>query len=810
MSENKKSNYDSSNIQVLHGLDPVRKRPAMYIGGTDLSGLHHLVYEVVDNSVDEALAGFCDVIQVVLNSDGSVTITDNGRGIPVDPIQDPPDKKHADKPAVEIVLTTLHAGGKFDNTAYKLSGGLHGVGVSCVNALSERLIVDIFRNGYHYHQEYKIGSPTTDLKKMETTKKTGTSITFFPDQTIFEDVNFSFEVLSSRLRELAFLNAGTTISILDSNSGKDNTFQYKGGISDFIQHILENKSPLYDNPCCFSDTYEERVKVEVAFQHHAGYSEQILTFVNNISTVAGGGHLAGFKTAVTRSIQKYLHIAAEKNTKYRNIKIIGDDTREGLWAIVSIYIPDPQFQGQTKSKLVNNNVEKAVESIVLDKFTQFLEENPKITQKILDKSLEAVESRNAAKKARELIRKKGVLESSALPGKLADCREKDIMKREIFIVEGDSAGGSAKQGRDRHTQAILPLKGKILNVEKSALSKFLSNEEIRILIVAIGLISDVKKKDMQKENVSEEETLSFEISKIRYGKIIIMTDADVDGSHIRTLLLTFFFRQMKILFDLGFIYIAQPPLYRVSRGKLEEYLAADLDLDIYLLKDAFQYVRMSGITDLDGDVAHTRSERLLFLITQFESLIHDLKKRGIFVNDIVLYYEQGKFPIAQIVDRETYIKKNIYENVDLEQETAEKYIQKLDAVQNIRAVIDELKDYHLYIDKQFSVNDTFLYTLSYRNKSVDMTSQILGDFVQILRNFAKNNNYIQRYKGLGEMNPEQLWETTMDPEKRVLLQVKVDDEIEADNIFFTLMGDKVKQRKEFIEKHALSVKNLDI
>ncbi|WP_427340705.1 DNA topoisomerase (ATP-hydrolyzing) subunit B [Caloranaerobacter sp. DY30410] len=628
-------NYGAQQIQVLEGLEPVRKRPGMYIGSTGLRGLHHLVYEIVDNSIDEALAGVCDTINVIINEDNSITVIDNGSGIPVEI------HPKTGKSTVETVLTVLHAGGKFDNSAYKVSGGLHGVGVSVVNALSEWLEVIVHRNNKIYKQRFERGKPVTELQVIGETEGTGTTITFKPDHLIFEDVNFRYDTLEHRLRELAFLNKGITITIEDKRQNKKKKFYYEGGIKAFVEYLNRNRTPIHDKVIYFEKEKDNCI-IELAMQYTTDYSENIFSFANNINTHEGGTHLSGFKIALTRVINDY----ARKNNllKDKDSNLTGEDIREGLTAVLSVKLPDPQFEGQTKTKLGNSEMRGIVESLVSENITGFLEENPKEAKLIVDKAIKAARAREAARKARELTRRKNVLENLSLPGKLADCSEQDASKCEIYLVEGDSAGGSAKQGRDRRTQAILPLKGKIMNVEKARLDKILNYEEIKAMITAFGCgIGD-----------------DFNIEKLRYGKIIIMTDADVDGAHIRTLLLTFFFRYMKPLIEQGHIYIAQPPLYKIKKGKSEYYAYNDRELE------------------------------------------------------------------------------------------------------------------------------------------------------KILNEIGRSGYSIQRYKGLGEMNPDQLWETTMNPEKRILLRVSINDAVAADEIFTTLMGDKVKPRREFIEENAKYVRNLDI
>ncbi|WDV45919.1 DNA topoisomerase (ATP-hydrolyzing) subunit B [Clostridiaceae bacterium M8S5] len=636
MSENQnKRNYGAEQIQVLEGLEPVRKRPGMYIGSTGSKGLHHLVHEIVDNSIDEALAGVCDTIEVIINSDNSITVIDNGSGIPVGM------HPKTGKSTVETVLTVLHAGGKFDNNAYKVAGGLHGVGVSVVNALSNELEVTVKRNGNIYHQKYEKGVPMTKLEIIGQSEDTGTEITFIPDETIFDEVLFSYDVLEKRLKEKAFLNKGIKITLEDKRIDKKSVFHYEGGIKSFVEHINKNRDALHEN-IIYCESKKDKYIVEVAMQYTSSYSENIFTFANNINTIEGGSHLSGLKSALTRAVNDY----AKKSglLKENDNNLTGEDIREGLTAVLSVKLPDPQFEGQTKGKLGNSEVRGLVDSVISEEVSTFLEENPKDARIIIDKSIRSARAREAARKARDLTRRKNVLEGLSLPGKLADCSEKDASKCEVFIVEGESAGGSAKQGRDRRIQAILPLRGKIMNVEKARLDKILSSQEIKAMITAFGC------------GIDEE----FDVSKLRYHKIVIMTDADVDGSHIRTLLITFLYRYMKPLIENGYVYIAQPPLYKVKKGKAEDYAYSDNEL-------------------------------------------------------------------SEVIDK-----------------------------------------------------------------------------------FGGKGYTIQRYKGLGEMNPDQLWETTMNPEHRILLRINVEDALAADEVFTTLMGDKVFPRKQFIQENAQYVKNLDI
>ncbi|APG24727.1 DNA topoisomerase (ATP-hydrolyzing) subunit B [Syntrophotalea acetylenica] len=787
--------YGAGSIKVLEGLSAVRKRPAMYIGSTGVTGLHHLVYEVVDNSIDESLAGVCDEILVIIHLDGSVTVEDNGRGIPVDmhPTQN--------KSAAEVVMTVLHAGGKFDSDSYKVSGGLHGVGVSVVNALSERLDLEIRRNGRIYRQSYQRGVPDAPLHEDGETAKRGTRITFWPDPEIFETTEFSFETLSRRLRELAFLNGGVLIHITDERSEKRHDFHYEGGIVSFVSYLNRAKTPLHAEPIFFGGE-REGVQIEVAFQYNDGYDEKIFSFANNINTHEGGTHLIGFKAALTRTMNSY----ATANNLLKNVKasISGDDLREGMAAVISVKVPDPQFEGQTKTKLGNSELKGYVETLVNEKLATFLEENPSVAKRILEKGIEAARAREAARKARDLTRRKGVLDSLALPGKLADCQEKDPALCEIYLVEGDSAGGSAKQGRDRRYQAILPLKGKILNVEKARFDKMLSSNEIRTLITAMG--TGIGKGD-------------FDISKLRYHRIIIMTDADVDGSHIRTLLLTFFFRQMPELIERGYLYIAQPPLYKAKRGKKELYLKDENALVDYLLDEGVEGVTLE-LAEGSKVVRGKQIIPTLRNILEYNHLFDKMVLKGvnseilrIFVQNRIRNGFEDMLDLSPLVDR----LKEAVPHADFQLMKEPDRI--LFTQGNVRARIDRQvleilssHEYHLLhqsyqkIKENHSNGRCVIYLEGKEETVVNNCQELLGYF----QDRARKGQYIQRYKGLGEMNPDQLWETTMDPEKRVLLQVKVEDAVEANEIFTVLMGDQVEPRREFIENNALNVSNLDI
>jgi DNA gyrase subunit B len=795
MNEGVSKEYGAESIKVLEGLSAVRKRPAMYIGSTGVLGLHHLVYEVVDNSIDEALAGHCDEVSILLHVDGSVSVEDNGRGIPVE--MHPTQKKSA----AEVVMTVLHAGGKFDSDSYKVSGGLHGVGISVVNALSSRLELEIRRGGRIYRQVYHRGVPETPLREEGETIKRGTRVTFWPDDEIFETTEFSFETLSQRLRELAFLNGGVTIRILDERSEKKHDFHYEGGIASFVEYLNRAKTAIHPQPIYFIGT-REGVEIEVAIQYNDGYDEKIFTFANNINTHEGGTHLIGFKAALTRTMNSY----ASANNLLKNVKVAisGDDLREGMTAVISVKIPQPQFEGQTKTKLGNSEVKGYVETLMNEKLATYLEENPQVARRILEKSIEAARAREAARKARDLTRRKGALEGLSLPGKLADCQEKDPALCEIYLVEGDSAGGSAKQGRDRKYQAILPLKGKILNVEKARFDKMLTSNEIRTLITAMG--TSIGKDD-------------FDIARLRYHRIIIMTDADVDGSHIRTLLLTFFFRQMPELVERGHLYIAQPPLYKAKRGKKEIYLKDDATLLDYLLNEGVEglsiQMEKTGRT-LRGKQIIPTLKNILDYNSHFEKVIHKGVNR-----EVLRIFVEGKIQngFADMVDLEPLAQKLRAVEPKAEFQVLNDPARILFTLGNLRARIDQgvlealsSHEYKLLLQAYRLVEDlcqgeSALISLDGKEEGVVTERQELLDFF-ISR--AKKGQYIQRYKGLGEMNPEQLWETTMDPEKRVLLQVKIEDAVEADEIFTVLMGDQVEPRRDFIERNALNVSNLDI
>ena len=808
--------YDAASIEVLEGLDPVRKRPAMYIGSTGVDGLHHLVYEVVDNSVDEAVAGFCKVIEVTLHEEGSVTVTDDGRGIPVD--EHPTEKR----PAAEVVMTTLHAGGKFDDKSYKVSGGLHGVGVSVVNALSERLEVEIRRDGAVWRQTYERGAPVEPLQRLGTTDKTGTRITFKPDREIFSITEYSFDVLSQRLRELSFLNAGLRITIRDERSAKSHDFCYEGGIVSFVEHLNRTKTALHPQPILISGQREFSQKhvsvpvvVEIALQYNDSYNENVFAFANNINTIEGGTHLIGFRTALTRTINRYI-TNRMKNGK-DSLQVSGDDVREGLTAVISVKLPQPEFEGQTKSKLGTSEVRGLVEGIVYEQLGDHLEENPAVAKAIVQKAMDASRARSAARKARDLARRKGALGDHSLPGKLADCQEREPEKCELYIVEGESAGGSAKQGRARETQAILPIKGKILNVERARLDKVLTSQEIQALISAIGC------------GIGEE----FDADKARYHKIIIMTDADVDGSHIRTLLLTFFYRQMKPLVERGFVYIAQPPLFKVKKGRSERFVKDERELQTYLLDLALDAVEIR----VDGSEAPLPAadlRRLLELAADHQKILRSLARRR-YDERVVDAAVWAGAPRAEDFQDAARLRDEAAPSIEAQLEVLhpgalpigwntlpdpEHGGFQLDGVTRRSGVV-----FHTRLGSTFLRSPEFLrladlaaaisavsagpYRLGGGEEAVEEIANPTVLLERILQRGEKGLS-IQRYKGLGEMNPEQLFETTMDPARRTLLQVRADDQPEADAVFSDLMGDDVEPRREFIERNALDVQNLDV
>jgi len=793
--------YDATSIQVLEGIEAVRRRPAMYIGDTSVRGLHHLVFEVVDNSVDESLAGFCDSITVAIRPDNSITVVDNGRGIPVDM------HKTEKKPAVEVALTTLHAGGKFDHHSYKVSGGLHGVGVSCVNALSDWLEVEVKRDGKIYHQRYERGKTVSKLTIIGKSASTGTKITFKPDKSIFTKNEYAYDILSGRLRELAFLNKGLKIKLTDERSEKEAIFEFSGGIVSFVEYLNKNKNPLH-NKVVYFEKLQDEVNVEVALQYNDGYAETMFSFANNINTIEGGTHLSGFKSALTRGINQY---AKSKNLLKDNIAITGDDVREGLTAVISVKVPNPQFEGQTKTKLGNSEVEGLVASTSLEALSSYFEENPAVANKIIDKVIVASRAREAARKARELTRRKGALEGAGLPGKLADCSERDAALCELYIVEGDSAGGSAKQGRDRRFQAILPIKGKILNVEKSRLDKILSNEEIRTIITALGT------------GIGEE----FDLAKLRYHKLMLMADADIDGSHIRTLLLTLLYRQLPKLVEAGHVYITQPPLYKIKRGQREEYIQTEQQMNDLLLDLGREGHKLIRVKDKLPFTDNQFKELLKFLV-ELDKLGRYLDKKGVnFVEYLSFRHPKTrKMPIYRVkVDGLTqfvYSDKELAVITGKEGKDTDRDVLHLFEAQEIEELILNIEKLGIEFETYFSntvipksgivkVGEKKIKAV-YRITNNDDVKEVfsLKEALAYIREVAAKGMHIQRYKGLGEMNPQQLWDTTMDPEKRTILQVTLEDAVEADKMFTVLMGDQVEPRREFIENHAHQVKNLDI
>ncbi|MBN1669611.1 MAG: DNA topoisomerase (ATP-hydrolyzing) subunit B [Kiritimatiellae bacterium] len=809
----KSKKYDATNIAVLEGIEAVRMRPAMYVGDTGVRGLHHCVYEVLDNSIDEAMAGYCQNIRVRINSDGSITVNDDGRGIPVD--------MHATekRPAVEVVLTTLHAGGKFDKESYKVSGGLHGVGVSCVNALSEWLEVEVRREGSVHHQRFEYGRPASQLQTIGSTKSTGTKITFFPDGKIFKIRTFEWDILANRLRELAFLNRGITIVFSQEDPAREETFHFKGGITEFVTHLNRTKTALHPKPVAFEKERDE-MTVEIAMQYTDSFNESVLCYANNINTIEGGTHLSGFRSALTRTVNTYAK--ANKLIKDDKEAIAGDDVREGLTAILSVKIPNPQFEGQTKTKLGNGEVQGLVESIVNVELGTYFEEHPSVARRIVEKALLASRARAAARKARDLTRRKGALDSFSLPGKLSDCSETDPELCELYLVEGDSAGGSAKQGRNREFQAILPLRGKVLNVEKARLDKILNNNEIRTLVTAIGA------------GIGEDE---FDVNKVRYHKIIIMTDADVDGAHIRTLLLTFFYRQMPQLIEHGYLYLAQPPLYKVTRKRREQYIESDTQLTKLLLELGAEDLSLESA----GNGKTFNGKALLDILdalTELEHIAGRIARLGIDFREFLAsrrtddpsfpkyrvtvgggddrqqyfaYTDEELTKLREDVERRMGRQLEIFAEEGAEEGAEESYFrwQEIYAALPLVRVLAELEKKGFTV-AQYEAGDEPLYHLVSGESKSKVAVYSLHELLHTVKTMGQKGVNVQRYKGLGEMNPEELFETTMNPERRKLLRVVQEDAVKADEIFSILMGDEVPPRREFIEANALNVQNLDV
>ncbi|MDR2100056.1 MAG: DNA topoisomerase (ATP-hydrolyzing) subunit B [Campylobacteraceae bacterium] len=769
------SNYAAENIKVLKGLEAVRKRPGMYIGDTNVNGLHHLIYEVVDNSIDEAMAGYCDTIYVELTNEGSAIITDNGRGIPVD--MHPTENMSA----ATVVLTVLHAGGKFDKDTYKVSGGLHGVGVSVVNALSSKLVVHIKRDGSEYRQEFKKGIPQYDLEAIGTSKKTGTTVEFWPDAEIFEVTEFDFDTLAKRFKEIAYLNPKIVINFKDNRNGRSESYHFEGGIEQFVLDL--NHKEIVAKPFHFQSDVED-LDIDIAFAYNSSYSEIFYSFVNNIKTPEGGTHESGFRAGLTRAIVNYINLNA--NAREKDVKITGEDVQEGLIAIVSVKVPEPQFEGQTKSKLGNSYVKPLVQRYTYEQLVKYFEENPIEARAIMNKALAAARGREAAKKARDLTRRKDAMSVGTLPGKLADCQSKDAEICELYLVEGDSAGGSAKQGRDRVFQAILPLRGKILNVEKSRLDRILQTEEIKNMITAFGC------------GIAEE----FDENKMRYHKIIIMTDADVDGSHIQTLLLTFFFRFLKPVIENGYIYLAQPPLYRYKKGKKEIYLKDDKAMNEFLITNGIENMEFQGIGT--NDIVN-----YFKIVSAYRGVLKELEKRFsviLVVRKLIENPDLISKPFDELYkDVEAFVKEhgfNILNHI-VTNDKIHLYIQTKEGLEEL-VIDDELFTNNLYQEALYIYD---------KIKSRDISAFEGKDPIDVLEDIEKNAKkgaYIQRYKGLGEMNPEQLWETTMNPENRRLLQVKIEDAQSASDTFALFMGDEVEPRRKYIQDHAKDVKYLDV
>jgi DNA gyrase subunit B len=809
----KQDSYDATSIKVLGGIEAVRKRPAMYIGDTTAKGLHHLVEEVVCNSVDEAVAGFCTNINVKINTDGSLTVIDDGRGIPVDI------HKETNRSALEVVMTMLHAGGKFEHKSYKVSGGLHGVGVSVVNALSEWMEVEVRRDGHAYFQRYEKGEVKSPVEVRGVTKKRGTKVVFKPDPEIFETTAFCFETIAKRLREYAFLNKGLKITLTDERTDKSEAFKYEGGIKAFVKELNEGKETIHRDIIYFEKEVDGTI-IEVAMQYNDGYSEIVYSFANNINTVEGGTHLSGFRAALTRTLNNY---AKNKGLLNEEKAPTGDDYKEGLTSVISIKLPDPQFEGQTKTKLGNREVQGLVEAVINERLGIYCEETPSTAKAIINKGIDAARAREAARKARDLTRRKGALSSSNLPGKLADCSSRDFETSELFLVEGISAGGTAKQGRDRTFQAILPLKGVILNVEKARIDKMLGNEEIRTLISALGTGIGIDE---------------FNLDNLRYSKIIIMTDADIDGAHIRTLLLTFFFRQMIDLIEKGHVYIAQPPLYKVTKNKRLEYIYDDRELQKTLITLGIEGTVMEIENGKREKLDNAKLKKLLQLLVQMEENVKLLRKKGISLDRLLKLRDKksGNLPLYKVSYRgetsyvyseeelEKFIKEKqqaegreleIFEEEDAEEEKRGKEEGEIEVIEyheskEIEKTIRMIESYTFSVDECFDGNNSKKPKYKLISDNIEMYAYSLSEVLLKIREIGRKGLDIQRYKGLGEMNAEELAETTMNVNTRTLMRVKVEDAAKADSIFSTLAGKDVQRRKEFIEKHALEVKNLDV
>lgn len=818
--------YNASSITVLEGLQAVRERPGMYIGDTGVNGLHHLVYEVVDNCIDEAMAGYCSIIDIIMHKDNSITIEDNGRGIPVERHEKESLKQGREVTALEVVMTILHAGGKFDKDTYKVSGGLHGVGVSCVNALSKKMIVQVFKNGKIHEIEFQKGKVVKLVQIVGETTKRGTRVTFWPDDTIMNETEFDYDLLAKRFRELAFLNRGINIFFRDEKHGdkEDANFCYQGGLSSFVEYLNENKEPLFPKPIYFHGSRpgdDAPIEFEVAMQWNDGYNETIFSYVNNIPTRQGGTHLTGFSTALTRVLNSY--IKNHNLLKSDKITISGEDMREGLTAVISVKVANPQFEGQTKQRLGNNDVGSVVQQITGEHLVTFLDENPVIAKLIGDKAIIAAQAREAARKARELTLRKSALDSARLPGKLTDCQEKNPALCEIYIVEGDSAGGSAKSGRDRRFQAILPIRGKILNVEKARLEKVLQNTEVGTMVAALGC------------GIGRD---GFNLEKLRYHKIIIMTDADVDGSHIRTLLLTFFYRHMPALVENNFIYIAQPPLYRVSRKKTSRYIHSEREMDDYILELGLSDIQIKLVAQ-NRILTPEEKKQLTETILEVESFIYRVERKGIpFREFLALKSGEKKYPRFQVnltegprfaYSEEEFValRKSEDESQRLRHEQTLASIPETEITEEMRTfkpirmhfielyeegfvetITGHLDGYQLNLNQYLEANGVLIEVLEEKEKAIEFHT--LKELIEFLRENGRKGIEIQRYKGLGEMNADQLWETTMDPQKRTLIKVTLPDIIAADHMFTMLMGEEVPPRRAFIEQHALSVKNLDV